>query len=60
MKENKKSTCIIMLPITFRRLKMLAVKRGLSIGNTISLLLDTVDPMPIDEQIMLMEVEHIE
>ena len=51
-KDNtKKTVAMVIRPTIFRRLKMLAVKRDLTIGETVLFLLDAVDPMPIEEEI---------
>lgn len=51
--EQKKSTCIIMLPSTQKRLKKLAVDLELPIGTTISYLLDQVAPLSSEELVQM-------
>ena len=60
MEENKKGTCIIMLPTTHRRLKKLAVDLDLTMGTTISYLLDQVAPITGDELVKMICENHVE
>jgi hypothetical protein len=56
----KKQTNIEMLPTTHKRLKMLAVEMELTLGATILFLLENYRPMPIDEQIKMIQADHVE
>jgi len=58
--EKQKSTCIIMLPSTQKRLKKLAVDLDLTIGTTISYLLDQVAPLSSEELVKMICENHVE
>ena len=60
MEENKKTIAIIMLPSTKKRLKRLAVDMDLTIGTTISFLLDQVAPITGDELVKMICEDHVE
>ena len=57
--EKKKSTCIIILPSTFRRLKKLAVDMDLPIGTTITYLLDQIAPVSSEELVKMICEDHV-
>ena len=54
------SHCVIMLPSTKKRLKRLAVDLDLTIGQTISFLLNNYAPVSGDELVKMICEDHVE